>query len=148
MTWSPYNSLMHFTTSLNVDCCQRRVFTNEADPLCCMQTGLSFFKSWCDECIKEGTAIVLCNSVPSCAFILFNTHLIVYTCMCMIHVLSCLHSCLTLNSPHLSIFPSLPCIHSYITMYTHIYYTYTCMKMEILWMTHKQHSWHGKPGIC
>lgn len=90
MTWSPYNSLMHFTTSLNVDCCQRRVFTNEADPLCCMQTGLSFFKSWCDECIKEGTAIVLCNSVPSCAFILFNTHLIVYTCMCMIHVLSCL----------------------------------------------------------
>ena len=73
---------------------KERVFTNEADPLCCMQTG---FKSWCDECYKEGTAIVLCSSVVSCVFILFNTHLVVYTCMCMICVLSCLHSCLILN---------------------------------------------------
>ena len=42
---------------------KERVFSNEAAPLSCMQTGLSFFKSWCDECIKEG---ILCNTLILC----------------------------------------------------------------------------------
>ena len=46
---------------------KERVFTNEADPLCCMQTGLSFM-SWCDECIKEGMTMILCKSVLSCVY--------------------------------------------------------------------------------
>ena len=33
---------------------KKRVFSSDAEPLTNMQTGLSFFVSWCDECIEQG----------------------------------------------------------------------------------------------
>ena len=54
---------------------KKRVFSGDADPLTNMQTGLSFFVSWC---IEQGMRTIMfgVHIVCVCMLILFNAHLI------------------------------------------------------------------------
>ena len=81
---------------------QRRVFSVEPDPLCCMQTGLSF-KSSCDECTK-GAFISYCfNTLPDlCIYVASVSHAIdivsIHSCLILTPIFSC-DSCM---HPHVA----------------------------------------------
>ena len=50
---------------------KKRVLSVEAKPLLSMQSGLSFFTTWCNQCYKEGTQHVMFTCTYLCVHILY-----------------------------------------------------------------------------